>query len=295
MKCAICVIGFNRPDHLDSTLKSLYAAISGFESKNIMYSVLGYLDSLDNDGNYSIPVKTVFEKYNVDINIREKNYGLRNNILTILKEIKKSSFDCFIILEDDIKISTKTLSYFELMFNKYEYDSNVLQISAFSPIDINKSISVFRHGRLSTWCWGSWVTKFPEVSTFEIDWMHFDVDEWFKRNAYYLSLSPDVVNIMKAQSYGNVSAWSLDLLVYMFKMGLSTIYPTKSFVLNIGHDGTGINCGNRRLFKTQKNSEIQILFDNLNTTECWDFELFKEFKSFYSPNIFMKLKRYIGL
>ena len=295
MRCLVAVVGFNRPRHLELTLEALSCALLN-KSSNFQVDIHVFVDRAlsQNHLKENDNVVNLIKRKSLNYTYRENNYGLRRNIIDILKIFKKSTYDNLILIEDDILIHRDAFNYFEDMFFKYEQDENIIQISCFSPLKADK-LDVFRHPRLSTWCWGTWRSKLPDFDDCIVDWSEFDLSSWLTKNYYKLYCMPDVIDILEAQSSGKINAWSLDLLIYMINNNLQTIYPTSSLSLNIGHDGSGINCGKQSLFNWRLrfgsnnfgNSKLNIC----NIDERSQMNFIRIFKNYYQPSIIKRLSR----
>lgn len=295
MKCLIALVAFNRPKHLELTLRNLYSALLN-KPMHFYPHIIAFVDSprSDNDLNLNQSVLLLLKEFGVEVVLRRENMGLRNNILEIFKYFKKSDYESLIVIEDDIVAHVDSMKYFFEMFNRYRDDSQVLQVSGFSPVR-RSTLDVFRHSRLSTWLWGTWQSKFPEVDSFVIDWSKFQVDHWIKLNLTSLSCMPDVKDILKSQSENKINAWSLDLLIYMINLNMRTIYPTATLALNTGHDGSGVNCGKQNYFNwnlKRESASFKIPEINvLKINELVDLNLINSFKSYYAPNVFSRIIR----
>jgi hypothetical protein len=295
MSCLVAVVGFNRPRHLEITLEALSCALLN-KSSNFQIDIHVFVDRAlsPNHIEDNVNVINLIKSKSLNYTYRENNYGLRKNIIDILKIFKKSTYDNLILIEDDILIHRDAFRYFEDMFFKYKQDENIIQISCFSPLEDDR-LDVFRHPRLSTWCWGTWRNKLPDFDDCIVDWSEFNLSSWLTKNYYKLYCMPDVIDILEAQAAGKINAWSLDLLIYMINNNLQTIYPTSSLSLNIGHDGSGINCGKQSIFNWRLrfggNNFGKSKLNICEIRERSQMEFIQLFKDYYQPSIIKKLSR----
>jgi hypothetical protein len=290
MNCIIYVVAYNRPLHLKKTLNSLIYALN-YRIYNIKFSTILIVDGIlseEHRENWSSVIE-FGKEFQLKTIVREKNYGLRNNILKIIEEFHESEFDSMILLEDDILPSVNSLLYFDAVFNRFHDDVNAIQFSAFSPVNYRKD-GLYKFSRLSTWMWGSLKNKLPMRSQFEINWTDFDLKSWLDMNKNELIYMTDVISILKGQKNGSINAWSLDLLIWMIDNKKLTIYPSINLVNNIGFDGSGTNCGNRnKLFMVRQNIEprkIDWKKAELNTSSK---KFYVDAKNYYSKNIIKRL------
>ncbi len=292
MKCLINVIGYNRPAHLQKTLDALSNELLNRPASlecEVLVTIDGAKPTEPRSFNWESSVKIATDGP-FKTKIEPFNRGLRDSIFSAIEHFLQSSFDVFILIEDDILVSRGTLSYFNEMFKRYQADPNILQVSAFSPV-FSRKFSVFRYPRLSTWVWGTWKTKFPKVPEFKIDWENFDLDEWFLMHRSAITDMPDMLPMLNAQKNRKIQAWSLDLFIWMMSNNYSTIYPSQTMVVNIGHDGTGINCGNRRTgwFRPGLPDCTHVNWDRVGE-DCGS-RLPNQFTKYYAPDLFHRVLR----
>ncbi len=294
MKCIIYLVAYNRPEHLKKTLEALYNSIN-FCKYNVDYKTQLIVDGLNketNDKKNWESVIVVGKKFGIDTLIRDKNYGLRNNILQIIDEFHASEFEAMILVEDDIVPSLESLSYFDAMFSsRFDLSEDIFQLSGFSPVNYKKS-GLYGFSRVSTWMWGAFRNKLPKREEFEIKWSNFNLEDWLSEHTNKLEYMMDVLPIMEGQKSGKINSWSLDLLIWMLVNNKLTLYPSVNLVSNIGHDGTGVNCGKRnylfrgvnKIINSNNNWEIAPYYKNSITFNS-------DAKNYFSNNLKAKFKR----
>ena len=288
MRICIYVLGYNRPKHLFSTLTGLTNALSKYSGKT-EFEVLIRIDG-SKHGEFNQEILNVLSNFHYAHSISTVNLGLRLSILSVLTSFKESKFDSMILLEDDILIKADCLTYFDLMLNKYKDDPNIIQISAFSPLNSRESY-IFRHPRIATWGWATWKDKFPLTSDFTIEWSEDNApDLTTDKMKIVKEYMPDVIGLFDFMHEAKINAWSLDLLSYSIRNNLSTIYPSTSLIENIGMDGSGENCGDRSSFVIFKRNRYLLNLKNLE--ELYLNNKIKQiFKQYYSPSLIWKIFR----
>lgn len=292
----VAVVAYKRPKHLFQCLTQIKKGLS--QNNNLVVKIFFDYDekkSAEWEETFSVIKNSKFEFF-----ANKTNKGLRENIFSVLSFFYNSEYSKLILIEDDIIISDSFFKYFDYMFDKYQNDNNIFQISGFSIL--NKDQTFFGlYPRISTWGWGTWKTKFPDPNEVKINWDSFKL----KKAEYeiYNKFMPDVIKLIQLQSNGEINAWSLDFLYYMVKNDLKTIYPGKSLVRNIGFDGSGENCGNSKPFF---DFEFFWLRDKHSIDAMDKFEfpnklipnsiIKNKFLKYYSPNILNRvLTKIIGL
>lgn len=290
MKIGIYVLGYNRPNHLFATLSGLSRALDLYEGYS-EFTVSIKIDGPKN-GIVNQEIMEVLTSFDFDYTISNVNSGLRSSVLSILESFYLSDFDAMILLEDDILIKEYCITYFDRMLKKYEEDDRIIQVSAFSPLNSQKSY-VVRHPRIATWGWATWKKKFPKTSDFIINWNSMKDTTFSSEEFKILSeFMPDVIGLFDHMRSGKINAWSLDFLTYTLKNNLYTIYPSSSLIENTGMDGSGENCGNRSSFTLFKRSRHNIRVGNLEESPM-NSSLKRVFNLFYSPNFFWRIYRKI--
>jgi glycosyltransferase involved in cell wall biosynthesis len=288
-------VAYNRPVHLKKTIEALQQALVHIPddfSYEVMVTVDGWDKSRNPDSENWDEVRTLIEDFGLPSEVREENFGLRKNILTILDKFKKSEYDVLFLVEDDIIISPGAFLYFDEMLRRYKEDPSVLQITGFTPVT-KKNPEVIRFPRLCSWLWATWRDKLPDLEQFELDWDEFDLESWLAKNQSNLLLMPDVPGLFRSQKAGRINAWTLDLLIWMIDHKLTTIYPTYPMVKNIGHDGTGVHCGNRRNGLFSRSIPDVTTIDWAEVAENSNPKILEKFARYSSPKILDKIGRAI--
>ncbi|WP_259013911.1 glycosyltransferase [Emticicia fluvialis] len=226
---------FKRIDTLKECIKSLKSCNLSDESELIIFS-----DAPRNEADIEKVnlVRTFVESINgfkkIELNFREKNYGVDYNIIEGITEIS-SRFDQFIILEDDLVFDKNFIYFMNLTLNYYKDYKDVISISAFSylnNIPKDYKYDVYFTKRSWSWGWGSWSDKIRSV-----DWEIKDSKEFlsnFKTQYKFNEWGSDLSHMLKNTLSGKTRAWDIRLFYYQFKHNLYTIYPTSSLVLNTG-------------------------------------------------------------
>ncbi len=286
IKYFTAIVAYNRPNHTKRCIESIKIAKENF-NREINFTII--IDRDNEEGvNWRRTVMLCKESgFNIILN--KKNKGLRNNILGIIEKFQYSNYDRLIIIEDDIIIKKNFFNLFQKMFDDYESDNKIFQISGFSPLTYNINDTAF-YPRLSTWGCGTWKNKLPVQKDILINWENFKITK--EQQKYYNTYYPDVLRLHKLQKKKKINAWSLDYLHYMVENKLVTAYPSKSYIKNIGFDGTGTNMRNSTpLFNGLKNfftTKNKILKSKANKS------VQKIFLDYYSNSLLSKVKKKIG-
>jgi glycosyltransferase involved in cell wall biosynthesis len=241
----ICV--YNRPKHLQRCVESLQA--NKLAPNTHLYVTIDapykveHADAINEVIKYA---KTITGFKEVTLFIREKNLG-RNNIFFARDEIFLK-YDSLIFMEDDNVVSTDFLSYMNQSLEIYKDREDVFSISGYNyPVNIPKSYpeEYYMWQGYSAWGVGIWRDKWNK--------MEWDTHKGLEIVRQFLRGYGDVYKLNKIANH-YVPALILMLRiqrlngdgyvpVYQFMNKMYSVFPVVSRVRNIGHDGSGVNCG----------------------------------------------------
>ena len=243
----ILLFVFARPEHTRQSLDALSRNHLAIQSDLIIYS-----DGA-RDGTQKMAVDEVRELAHsvrgfksVKVIERKTNYGLARNISEGVTEACQQ-YGKVIVLEDDIVTSPYFLSFMNGALDRYEKVPDVWHISGWNyPIEHTDLGDAFFIRIMNCWGWATWSDR----------WKYFEkapdklVGNWNKKTIKRFNL--DGVNDFWAQVLANhrgeKSTWAVFWYASIFENGGLCLNPTGSLVLNIGHDGSGENCGTTSIF-----------------------------------------------
>jgi len=238
----IVLFVYNRPWHTKQTVEALQKNDLAKDSELFIYSD----EAKNEDAQKSVDeVRAYISSINgfkkVTIIEREKNWGLADSIIDGVTNIV-NEYGKIIVLEDDLVTSPYFLRFMNEGLEAYEDENKVWHVSGYTP-PFN-SVSLKKHFFLKpTSCWG-WATWAGRWQYFKKDTKYFlsmfdkkKIKDFNVENSYEY-YSHIVLNHKK-----KLNTWAIFwyATVY-FNDGLS-LHPKKSFVNNIGHDNSGIHCG----------------------------------------------------
>ena len=248
---AVALFVYNRVEHTKKTIESLLL--------NEVDSVVLYIFS---DGPKESDIESVnaVRSYiagvrgfsRVQLIERTENIGLANSIVEGITEVLQEH-DAVIVLEDDLEVSEVFVSYMKNALCKYRDDPRVMSIAGYSyPMLSNDDPNVgdayfLRH--ITSWGWATWASA----------WGHFrkDPDELLKEfsraeiNEFNFNGSENFWNQVVLNKIGVLNTWAIFWYAAVFKRNGLTLFPKISLVRNIGHDGSGTNCGESDRFNVE--------------------------------------------
>lgn len=193
---------------------------------------------------------------------RRINFGLSKNIITGLNKVFRK-YERAIILEDDILVDKFFLKYMNEGLSLYKSDKRIASIHGYIyPIKFDKNIKdyFFLKGA-DCWGWGTWKRA----------WKVFDkhgkklinkIDQKSLKHEFNFNNTYDYYQMLNNQIKGKNNSWAIRWYASAFLKNMLTLYPSKTFVRNIGIDGSGThgkgnNNLNNKKFSRKKYFEIR--------------------------------------
>jgi len=194
-------------------------------------------------------VRGILRKYNhlgeLRIVEREENYGLSRSIITGVTELL-NRYGKVIVLEDDLVTSPYFLKFMNGALNHYENDQRIMSVSGFN-FPTSKKVppeyyphDVYLSRRNTSWGWATWKDRWEKV-----DWEISDYDDFLRDKKAQMSFDlggSDLTKMLIAQMEGRIDSWAIRFAYAHFRQGGYSLVPTRSYIYNIGHDGSGTHC-----------------------------------------------------
>ncbi len=278
----IVLFVYNRPWHTQQTVEALQSNKHAKESNLIIYS-----DAPKNNQDCSEVravrncIKSITGFKSIKVIERKKNWGLANSIIDGVTKVV-NEYGKIIVLEDDLVTSPYFLKFMNEALEFYEEEEKVFTVSGYSNIKIPKSYAdevYFAHISTS-WGWATWEREWNTV-----DWNIASYAKILNNKNLYSDLLNKVgnsrLNMLKKQIRGNIDSWAVRRLFSQLLQNKMTVFPIKTFIRNIGHDGTGVHCG----------ENIQLSKVEVSNTPISNFSRFYNCKSI-NKIIFKKNHKY---
>ena len=246
----IIVFCYNRPEHLEQTLDAL--SRNELADQSILYIYCdGPKEGASDEMRQKIAdVRLVARKRQwckeVHVVEAEKNKGLANSIIGGVTDVINKHGKVF-VLEDDLVSSPHMLKFVNKALDFYEDYAGVFSISVNRPplskmeIPEDYPYDVFACLRSYSTGWGTWKDRWEKV-----DWSMDEFDRC-KQNPDMLRalcrLGEDFPPMMQMQEDGKIDSWAVCFSFAHFKHHAVAILPCRSYVTNIGFDGTGTHSG----------------------------------------------------
>jgi len=237
----IALFCYKRLDHLKQVILSLLENEEAPCTQVIIFSdgpkgPSDYQDVL----NVRKYLSTITGFKSVSIIEQQKNLGLANSIIMGVSKVLEQ-FENVIVLEDDIVVSKYFLKYMNQMLSMYKDDTNVASIHAYVyPIKNLPNDCFFLKGA-DCWGWGTWRRA----------WKFFESDGKILLNSilekkrvseFNFKDSYPFLDMLNDQINGRNNSWAIRWNASAFVNDMLTLYPSRSFVKNIGLDNSGTHC-----------------------------------------------------
>jgi hypothetical protein len=284
----IVIFTYNRLDHLDTLINSLEQNELFKKSKILVFSD-GPKKEIDIEKIEKIRIylkKKLISK-NSEIVERPNNFGLSKNVITGINQTF-NDYDQAIILEDDLEVSPFFLNYMNDALNLYVSSEDVASISGYMyPIN-SKSFSndYFFLKLAESWGWGTWKRAWNNFETDSVK-LKNEIDERKLVDEFNFSSGISYYKMLNDNINGANDSWAIRWYASTFLKNMNTLFPSKSFVKNIGIDNSGENCNYTTVYDSHINLEYKPLKKIHSMELAADMFLVK---SFFQK---IKYKRYI--
>jgi len=243
MKLApIVLFVYNRSWHTKQTIEALQKNELAHDSELFIYS-----DAPKNEEaegaveEVRAYLKTIDGFKNVHIIERETNWDLAKSIIDGVTTVV-NQYGKVIVLEDDLVASPYFLKFMNDALDFYQDEKKVWHISGWNyPIEDDSGQDVFLWRVMNCWGWATWADR----------WQYYEKDvdrlikEFSKEDIYRFNVdgTENFWAQVMANKKGAIDTWAIFWYATIFKYGGLCLNPVKSFVHNIGLDGSGVHCG----------------------------------------------------
>ncbi len=258
----IVLFVYNRPDHTRQTVEALQKNVLAVDSELFIYSDAAKNENAEQKVNEVRQyIKDINGFKRVTIIEREKNWGLANSIIDGVTKIV-NEYGKIIVLEDDLVTSPYFLKFMNGALEFYKDEEKVWHISGWNyPIYKNERNQTFLWKKMNCWGWATWNNRWKYfeknpnelIKTFNKNQIkEFDLD------GVDSNWQQVILNFEK-----RINTWAVFWHTTIFKNNGLCLNPYTSFVSNIGHDGSGVHCGN----SFEKDINILNMFDKIDFTK----------------------------
>lgn len=286
----IILFCYNRPKHVLQTLDALFK--NDLADQSVLYIYCdgakhgATVEQLENIEKTRAVARSKQWCKEVHIIEQKKNKGLADSIVEGVTNIV-NEYGKIIVLEDDIVTSKGFLKYMNDALNIYENEKRVMHISGFMyPTESNEQTTVFLK-ILSCWGWATWKRAWDNFQN-DVD-IHIDNIKTKKQiKNFNINGHADFYDQLLANKNGSMKTWAVRWYSSWLSVGGITLFPSKTLVNNIGHDGSGDNCPIDDRFYSELADKIVVSFNNIQE----NITIRKQIDLFYKRMFKRSLKSY---
>jgi len=174
---------------------------------------------------------------------RDNNSRIHNN-----RGGQKFLLDKFgkvIWMEEDIVTQRGFLEFMNNALDFYENDERIFSITGYAPpyeLPGDYRSDVFFMRRFCAWGFGTWRNRYSKINPV------INKEEYYEKitnRKFYNKLRSgghDIPRMIDADVHGRIDALDVKIMYQQALCEWYTVYPRKSLVQNIGHDGSGLHC-----------------------------------------------------
>ena len=239
----IVLFTYNRPFHTEKAVESLKRNDLARLSDLVVFS-----DGPKNDDDAAsvFKVREQVKRANgfksVKIVENERNQGLATSVINGVTKVL-AQYGKAIVMEDDLVTSPKFIAYMNNALDFYEKHDRIGSITGYNhPPETMKipghyDADIYFCARHASWGWATWHSKWRGVDWEMKDYGQLVNDRRFK--IQYEETGKDKLAMLAKQKEGLSDSWAIRWDLSNFLKDRLCVYPVKSFVNNIGTDGTG--------------------------------------------------------
>lgn len=289
----IVLFVYNRYRHTLKTLEALSENILSKDSKLYIYADGPKADSTEVQIKNIKLVRDIIRKKRwcgeVEIIERNSNLGLAQSVIAGVSEIV-SKYGRAIVLEDDIITSPHFLQYMNNALNVYCNTDKVKSISGYMlPVKGRLPESFFLKFE-SSWGWATWKRAWDEFihdPSLLINHIHNRglVAEFNFDNSY------DFYKMLLNQKNKKIDSWAIRWYASIFLSNGLTLFPSISYIRNIGNDNSGVHSGKTNRFHISKLNinTINMYPSEINENISARHEVCLFFKNLHNPTLTEKI------
>jgi hypothetical protein len=277
----IAVFAFNRPIHLEKTLAALSKNIGA--SKSILNLFIdgprNMADEILNRECQSIGKKFSDNFLGLTIEQSQHNRGLANSIISGINQVLKDN-PRIVVVEDDLVTSPYFLDFINRGLNEYVDEKKVASIHGFVLPFARKMPKPFFLRGADCWGWGTWSDR----------WDLFNPDGQILLNQlqsknlvnqFNLGGAYPFTEMLEDQIAGRNNSWAIRWHASMYLHDKLTLYPSQTYIENIGFDGSGTHTGQTSIFFSEISTERQELPNEIKESKKGFMEMSKWYTDVY--------------
>lgn len=187
------------------------------------------------------------------------NWEVRSNIL---KEHGRLVF-----LEEDCVTTPGFLDFINQGLERHADDRGIFSIAGYAPPVPQLASDTLRCAKVRSfipWGFGIWEdrNKMVERKIPPEEFNRLVADRGFRKRVLG-SLGPRYFGMLRNHTLGKIRAYDLMAMLAVIRNDMTSIFPSQSFVRNIGFDGSGAHCGETGVYDVQPHTGGEFRFSEL--------------------------------
>jgi hypothetical protein len=238
----IALFTYNRLEHTRQTVEAL--GQNQLASLSDLYVFSDGPKSEDDEAEVDAVrryLETVRGFYSLHVIKQDLNMGLAQSVIRGVSQVSLEQ-GRVIVLEDDLVTSPHFLRYMNDALNLYEDVPDVVSINGYIYPVTSSLPDTFLLKGADCWGWATWRRGWnvfnPDGHALLQELENNDLTTEFDFNGAY-----PYTQMLRDQIEGRNDSWAIRWYASVFLKNLLTLYPGRSLVQNIGHDGSGRHCG----------------------------------------------------
>lgn len=277
----IVVFGFNRPVHLRQTLAALSENFGAEESDLIIF-IDGPRDTNDEtliQACVEVSNDFVHRFRSFKLVQGPSNQGLAKSIISGISEVLEK-YPTIIVVEDDLVTSPYFLDFINRGLDRFAEDPEVASIHGFvTPFKKPLSEPFFMRGA-DCWGWGTWRDRWQLFNPNGQELLdQLESRELLKE--FDLGGAYPFSGMLKDQIAGKNNSWAIRWHASMFLQDKLTLYPARTYVVNIGFDGSGTHTGHTSIYESELSLVQQQLPNKIEPCQAGVRELSRWYREVY--------------
>lgn len=252
----IILFVYNRPWHTQQTIEALQKNELAEQSDLIIYSDAPKNNlaciSVQEVRDY---IRTVSGFKSVIIVLRDKNWGLADNIIDGVTQVV-NQYGKVIVIEDDLETSPFFLRYMNDALLAYEFHEEVGCIHGYIYPIKGLERDFFIKGA-DCWGWATWTRAWQVFEADGVRLLSFVENSVHVKDAFNLKCG--YTKMLKDQIAGVNNSWAVRWYFSCLVRDMYCLYPAVSYVNNIGLDSTGTHCGTSEEFTVALKSNYDFI------------------------------------
>ena len=284
MNASIIIFTYNRIQNLKKLILSLSKNLETKNSKTYVF--------IDGPKTEKDKVKTdeIF-KYLENIKIfsslkifyRKKNLGSAKNILDGINYVSNRESK-FIVLEEDLIVSSEFLYFCNKMLNLYKDKKNIWHINGWVFDNLKSNDNFFFSTHMSCWGWATWSDRWKKFKKIKKKYIYNDISKKFRKKFEFLNAGSFIGLLLNYKK--KINTWAVYWYYSIFISKGITITPYKTLVINTGFkydsENTKIN-----YYKKNKILKNTIQFSLRFKNPILDKKVLQEINSIYLKKNFL--------